>query len=1023
MSPLTKTTYDSLGRSTVQYAAYGPDSTYADASSVANNTVLEQAEMLYDPDSDAIQLTIRKRYHNAPATQHGGLGNPSLTPNARVSYIAQYPDPIGRPVSTANYGTNGGTALSRPATAPARSDTVLVNSVSYDPTGMPQTTTDPAGMVTLFAYDGAGRKITITENYIVISSSFSSSSSSSSSGVGVCTASDDTNRVTQLTYTLDGEQATMVAVNPRTPPGLQLTTYTYGTTLAESSIAKSTLLRYVDYPDSVGGPGGTDSVAMTYNRQGQKTSITDQRGCVHSYVYDLLGRMTNDCVTTLGTGVDSTVLQLAASYEVRGMASKLTSYSSATPGSGAIVNDVVMTYNSFGQLITDSQSHSGAVVPGTTPMVQYAYADGSTNTIRPTALTYPNGRVITTSYGTSGAINDSLSRVDGLIDGTTSLVNYAYLGQRKFVQTTYPQPNIQYKLLGSSSGNSPAGDIYWGLDLFDRIIDSLWFNTATTADVDRIKYGYDRASNRIQRQNPVATAAGAAFDEFYDNDGLQRLKDMRRGTLNPNQTGIPSPTFAQCWTLDPTGNWRGFNESTTGNTWTTVQSRNANTVNEITGITNTIGAAWATPAYDAAGNMTTMPQPANPGSSYTATYDAWNRLISLSSGGNTVQQNQYDARYFRTVIQSYTGGTLTETRHSYFSSDWRCVEERTGTSTSAERQFVWGARYIDDLVERDRDTIGGGSLNERLYACQDANWNATCITTQSGTISERYAYSAYGTPMYLNANFAAVASSYAWEILYSGYNYNANTGFYFVRTRAYLCLLGAWLTRDPLGYLTAPSLYAVPSPLNTTDPFGLAPKDRWFGIDDPDFHDWVHELKKGEYGPTESQFSSRAEVENLFNEWEALKKPRGKTGKSGKGGKYRSGKRGGTGKNGPALGMIVAAGATYGYDCYVEAGEEQGTRLAVRSGLCRQLQLAIANEGNPYENKTVFSHTTLGTRVKYDVHIVSDGGKCWITASHDEARSSWAAWSRYNETITDVALGQCPAESRRDSGNGCKTKS
>jgi hypothetical protein len=48
----------------------------------------------------------------------------------------------------------------------------------------------------------------------------------------------------------------------------------------------------------------------------------------------LLGRQTNDCVTTLGTGVDSTVLQLATSYEVRGMISELTSFSSATPGSG-----------------------------------------------------------------------------------------------------------------------------------------------------------------------------------------------------------------------------------------------------------------------------------------------------------------------------------------------------------------------------------------------------------------------------------------------------------------------------------------------------------------------------------------------------------------------------------------------------------------------------------------------------------------------------------------------------------------
>ena len=281
------------------------------------------------------------------------------------------------------------------------------------------------------------------------------------------------------------------AQNSRTTD--QTTTYTYGATLTESQIAASTLLHYLDYPDST---GGSDRVSYAYNRQGQRTSVTDQRGCVHSYLYDGLGRLVHDCVTTLGTGVDGAVRRLTFAYEVRGLTSQLTSYDNASVGSGSVVNDVALLYKSFGQLTSDSQSHSGSVVPGTTPKVQYAYANGSANMIRPT-LTYPNGRAITVSYGTAGGISDSASRVDNLTDGATTLVNYAYLGLGTAVQTTYPQPGIQYTLLGSSGGTSPAGDIYWGLDLFGRIIDSRWYNTGTSADVDRIKYGYDRASNRI----------------------------------------------------------------------------------------------------------------------------------------------------------------------------------------------------------------------------------------------------------------------------------------------------------------------------------------------------------------------------------------------------------------------------------------------------------------------------------------------------------------------------------------------
>ena len=376
--------------------------------------------------------------------------------------------------------------------------------------------------------------------------------------------------------------------------------------------------------------------------------------------------------------------------------------------------------------------------------------------------------------------------------------------------------------------------------------------TGTSADVDRIKYGYDRASNRIWRQNPVATAAGAQFDEFYTNDGLQRLKDMQRGTLNSTNTAITVPTFEQCWTLDPTGNWLGFHEATLGG-WPLDQARTANTVNEITGITNTTGGSWATPTYDAAGNMTTIPRvsvPVGPlnwatltstdwsnlttdqwssmdvgpsssgtGNAFTATYDAWNRLITIAdaSTGQTVQQNQYDARTFRTVILSYTAGVLLETRHSYFSSEWRCIEERVGTATTAERQFVWGVRYIDDLILRDRGT-------ERMYTLQDTNWNVTSIAASSGAIQERYAYSAYGTPNFLTSTFGvSVVTSFNWETLFCGYRYDGSVHLFQVRFRAYNAWLGCWCKRDPIGYVDGASLYeyARSIPLNAVDAMGL----------------------------------------------------------------------------------------------------------------------------------------------------------------------------------------------------------
>jgi hypothetical protein len=117
---------------------------------------------------------------------------------------------------------------------------------------------------------------------------------------------------------------------------------------------------------------------------------------------------------------------------------------------------------------------------------------------------------------------------------------------------------------------------------------------------------------------------------------------MNRGTLNGVKTGLSSTTFGQCWTLVETGNWRTFRQDDTGDgTWELIQSRASNSVNEISDIAETAGASWITPAYSPAGNMTTMPQPLTPTTSYAGVYDAWNLLVKLASGDNTISEHRY----------------------------------------------------------------------------------------------------------------------------------------------------------------------------------------------------------------------------------------------------------------------------------------------------------------------------------------------------------------------------------------------
>jgi hypothetical protein len=65
-------------------------------------------------------------------------------------------------------------------------------------------------------------------------------------------------------------------------------------------------------------------------------------------------------------------------------------------------------FNGFGQLIQESQSHSGAVKTGSTPNVQYTYTEGgSGNHSRQTSIVYPNGKVLNFNY--ASGVDDALS--------------------------------------------------------------------------------------------------------------------------------------------------------------------------------------------------------------------------------------------------------------------------------------------------------------------------------------------------------------------------------------------------------------------------------------------------------------------------------------------------------------------------------------------------------------------------------------------------------------------------------------
>ena len=112
-------------------------------------------------------------------------------------------------------------------------------------------------------------------------------------------------------------------------------------------------------PVGDGQDGIYDRVEYCYNRQGQRTQLKDQNGTVHQFDYDRLGRLLHDRVTTLGSGVDGAVRRLSREYEVRGMMARAVSHDNATVGSGSVVNDVVLEFDSLARAAKEYQEHSG----------------------------------------------------------------------------------------------------------------------------------------------------------------------------------------------------------------------------------------------------------------------------------------------------------------------------------------------------------------------------------------------------------------------------------------------------------------------------------------------------------------------------------------------------------------------------------------------------------------------------------------------------------------------------------------
>jgi RHS repeat-associated protein len=416
---VTKTAYDSVERLVTVYTTDGAgDQTWADASSVANNYVLQQVETTYDANSNPILVTTRDRFHNETLT--GPLSDPSggsqrNLAKARASYIAAYYDPADRATATADFGTDG--ALGPPtigSSPPPPSDQVLVNSSSYQ--------LDAVQTVALFGHPNGGTFTLTFNGETTNNQQYPLYSNATAAAVQAALgALSNVNGYVSVTGPAGG------------PWVVQFT----GSVGEQQNIQQMT-------GDGSGLMGGTNPgvfTAPTDTGRAQKT--TDPRGLIARADYDLLGR-TVQTIANVTTGVPSAEENITTQYAYDGD-NHVVLLTAVQPNGGVQQTQYNYGYSSSGVISSNDLLRSVQYPDRTTGLPSTQAADQESfqyDAVEQTQHTDRSGNVHAFSYDVLGRpITDAVNTLGIGVDPAVQRLDTAYDTQgNAYLFTSYSTP-------------------------------------------------------------------------------------------------------------------------------------------------------------------------------------------------------------------------------------------------------------------------------------------------------------------------------------------------------------------------------------------------------------------------------------------------------------------------------------------------------------------------------------------------------------------------------------------------------
>jgi len=509
--------------------------------------------------------------------------------------------------------------------------------------------------------------------------------------------------------------------------------------------------------------------AAGFDALGRVTTTTNANGQVTQFMYDSLGRLTNV--------IDAATNSVFFEYDRAGNRIQTTDPKGNV--STNVFNELsraIEQWDPMGHVTRLEYDGVGNTTAKTTPngaVINYSFdADN-----RLTNVVFPTGPPINFSYdqvgnrtnmvdglGTTSWRFDLLNRLTSVTDPYNKTVRNDFDENGNRITLTYPDGNV----------------VHYYFDALNRVTSlSNWLGGVLT-------YGYDLAGNLIGATNANNTTTSYAYDDanrlvaltnaLRDNSVISQYAVSLDGVGNPRQISQEEPLAPII--LNQTNSYAYDAD----NRLMTLDGQSV--------------------AHDADGNLTVW-------GTNTFGFDYLDRLTNTVSGGMT-GTSAYDGLGNR--LSYATGGNERHFVLDRLSSLTQVLAE-TDTNGNVLSDYVYGL----GLVER---ISADSSVHEYHF---DPRGNTIALSDGAGTVTDRYAYRAFGELANSNgftSNLFHVLGRYG--IIDDG------NGLMYVRARHYSPELGRFITRDSFsgnddnGQSLNRYVYALNNPLRLLDLTGFS---------------------------------------------------------------------------------------------------------------------------------------------------------------------------------------------------------